>query len=356
MYQTALELGEQLLTLAQRQPDPSLLLLAHNVLADTLLMRGEFRAAHEHLERAEALYDIHRHRSPALVYGYDSGIHCLSFAAWALWLLGYPDQALKKIYAALSLAQELSHPFTFVFALLHVIILHHLRREAHVAPERAEAEIALCTEQGFAVFLAGGSIYRGWALIEQGQGKEGIAQIRQGLAAWQATRTEMGRPYFLALLAKVYGEMGEPEQGLAALVEALALVEQTGERWYEAELYRIKGELTLQQQCKVQSSECKVPSTQHPAPRTPAEVEAEACFHKAVEIAQKQQAKSLELRATVSLARLWQQQGKRKQAHKMLAEIYGWFTEGFDTKDLQEARALLDSLEAMVKTRSTSMS
>ena len=151
-------------------------------------------------------------------------MHCLSFAAWVLWVLGYPDQALKKIHAALSLARDLSHPFTFVIALHHASILHHLRREAQAAQERAETEIALCTEQGFAVFLAGGSMYRGWALVEQGQGKEGIAQIHQALIAWQATGTEMGRPHFLALLAEAYGKVGEAEQGLAALVEALAQV------------------------------------------------------------------------------------------------------------------------------------
>jgi DNA-binding winged helix-turn-helix (wHTH) protein/predicted ATPase len=245
-YQIAQELGEQLLALAQRQPDPSLLLLAHNVLGDTLLMQGEFSVAHEHLERGEALYDVHQHRSHAFLYGYDSGVHCLSFAAWALWLLGYPDQALKKIYAALSLARDVSHPFTFVFALLHSSILHHLRREAQATQECAETEIALCIEQGFALFLAGGSMYRGWALVEQGQGKEGIAQIHEALAAWQATGTEMDRPHFLGLLAEAYGKVGEAEQGLAALVDALAQVEKTGERWYEAELYRLKGQLTLQ--------------------------------------------------------------------------------------------------------------
>ncbi len=155
-YQTALELAEQLLALAQRQPDPSLLLLAHNVLGDTLLYLGEFSVAREHLERGEALYDVHQHRSHAFLYGYDSGVHCLNYAAWALWFLGYPDQALKKIHAALSLARDLAHPFTFVTALHFASILHHLRREAQAVQERAETEIALCTEQGFAFFLAGG--------------------------------------------------------------------------------------------------------------------------------------------------------------------------------------------------------
>src|SRR5262249_36591911 len=145
-------------------------------------------------------------------------------------------------------AQDISHLYTFVCALHFASRLHHLRREAQAAQERAETEIALCTEQGFALFLAGGSMYRGWALVEQGQGKEEIAQIHQGLTAYRATGAEMGRPYFLALLAEAYGKVGEAEQGLAALVEALAQVEQTGERWYEAELCRLKGQLLLAQE------------------------------------------------------------------------------------------------------------
>ena len=185
-------------------------------------------------------------------------------------------------------------------------------------------------------------MYRGWALAEQWQGKEGIAQIRQGLTAYRATGAEMAVPYFLALLAEAYGKVGEAEQGLAALVEALAQVEQTGERWYEAELYRLKGKLALQS--RVQGPESKNPSPLPLAPSTQAEAAAEACFLKAIEIARKQQAKSWELRAVMSLSRLWHSQGKKDAGRKMLAEIYGWFTEGFDTKDLQEAKALIEEM------------
>jgi predicted ATPase len=175
---------------------------------------------------------------------------------------------------------------------------------------------------------------RGWALAEQGQGKEGISQIRQGLIDYQATGAELFRPHHLALLAEAYQKNGQVEEGLATLAEALAFVDRTGERFYEAELYRIKGELTLAQS-SVTDPRLLVPDPQG---------EAEACFLKAIEIAQKQQAKSLELRAATSLARLWQQQSKQKEAHQLLSTIYGWFTEGFDTKDLQEAKALLEEL------------
>jgi predicted ATPase len=189
----------------------------------------------------------------------------------------------------------------------------------------------LSREQGFPHWLVFGTILQGRVLAEQGQGEEGIAQIHQSLAAYRATGSEMLRPYYLALLAEVYGKVGQTEEGLTVMAEALAQVEKTGERWYEVELHRLKGELTLAQS-RVQGLVSSV------------QKEAEACFLKAIEVAQQQQAKSLELRATTSLARLWQRQGKKDDARRMLAEIYSWFTEGFDTKDLQEARALLEEL------------
>jgi predicted ATPase len=200
---------------------------------------------------------------------------------------------------------------------------------------RAEAALALATEQGFAVLLAQGTTLRGWALVEQGQREEGIARIGQGLTAYQATGTEAHRPPNLANLAEAYGKVGRVEEGLNALAEALAVVDRTEERYYEAELYRLKGQLTLQ---KFQVSGSKSQVENSP------ESEAEECFLKAIEIARKQQAKSLELRAVMSLSKLWQQQGKRDEARQMLAEIYNWFTEGFDTADLKEAKALLKEL------------
>jgi predicted ATPase len=203
--------------------------------------------------------------------------------------------------------------------------------------------MVVCTKHGFAFYSAMGAILRGWALVEQGQGSEGIEQLRHGLAAWQATGSELFRPHLLALLAEAYGRVGEAKEGLAVLANALPTAPLGGMRFYEAELHRLKGELTLQQ-FKVQSSEFKVPNPQPLTPNPQAEAEAEACFLKAIEIARKQQAKSLELRATTSLARLWQQRGKKKKARQMLAEINGWFTEGFDTADQQEAKALIAEL------------
>jgi predicted ATPase len=200
----------------------------------------------------------------------------------------------------------------------------------------------LSTEHEIPFFLAWGTIWWGWALAAQGQGEEGIAQMLQGLAAEQATGGKNWQPYFLTLLAEAYGEMGQEEEGLTVLTDALAMTDKIGERYWEADLYRLKGELTLQKEFKVQGFKFQVTAPQLPTPNPHPEVE--ACFLKAMEVACKQQAKSLELRAATSLARLWQQQGKTAEAHKLLADVYNRFTEGFDTKDLQEAKALLDEL------------
>jgi predicted ATPase len=211
--------------------------------------------------------------------------------AWVLWLLGYPDQALQRAQEGITLAQELSHPFSLSFALEFTADLHQFRREWRFAQERAEAAIAISAEQGFALRLSRAAILRGWALAEQGQREEGIGQIRQGIDAWRATGAKLSGPYFLALLAEAYRTGGQVAEGLSMVVEALAAVDKTGERYYEAELYRVKGELTLQSESQSLESRTR---------------EAEVYLLNAIEIAQRQQAKSLELRAATSLARLWQ--------------------------------------------------
>ena len=348
--QTARELAEQLTTLAQRTQDPSFLLRAHLALGRVLFYLGELSFSREHFEQGITLYELQQQRSYSLG---SSVVPCLSYTAWVLWFLGYPDQALKRSHEALALAQELSHPHSLALALTCASALHHLRREGQAAQELAEAAIALSTDQGFAQWLAYGTMLRGWALANQRQGEEGIAQIRQGLAFLRTTGVENWRPYYLALLAEAYGKEGQAGEGLALLVEALAGVHKTGERVHEPELYRLKGQLTLQSRQVEDKSRTSLGQVEgksevaNPQPLTPnpqAEAEAEACFLKAIEIARRQQAKSLELRAVMSLSRLWQQQGKKEEAWQMLADIYGWFTEGFDTADLQEATALLDEL------------
>jgi class 3 adenylate cyclase/predicted ATPase len=323
--QTAHELEEQLLSMAESLQDPVLLLRAYHTVGEGLLHRGEFTQARAHAEQGIALYDPQQHRSYLFSYGNDSGVACRCCAALALWVLGYPDQALERSGAALTLAQELAHPFSLTFALYEAALLHQFRRETPLTLELAEKAMRVSTEQGFASWLAPGTIVRGWALAQRGQGEEGIAQMRQGLAAYLAMGAELGRPRQLAMLAEAYGRVGQTAEGLAVLAEALTAVHKTGEQFYEAELDRLKGELLLQQ----------------PAGSGD---EAETCFRQALDVAHRQQAKSWELRAAMSLSRLWRQQGRRDEARELLAPVYGWFTEGFDTADLQEAQALLEAL------------
>jgi predicted ATPase len=340
--QRAHKLGEQLLTLAQRQHDPMLLIGAHMTLGGVFFFLGEFAPARRHLEQGMAFYDPEQYRSLAWP-GAHPAVQCLFYEALALWLLGYPDQALKRSHEALALAQDLSHPLSLAAALNFAAHLQQFRREWQAAQERAETLIVLSNDQEFPSTVAVGTIVRGQALAEEeGRGEEGIAQIRQGLAALQAKGAEAGRPLYLTMLAEAYEKVGQAEEGLNALSEALTLVNKTEERYYEAELYRLKGKLTLQK-FQVSGSKFQVQESPKSGVRS-LESEAEECFLRAIEIARRQEAKSLELRAVMSLSRLWQQQGKRAEARQMLADIYGWFTEGFDTKDLQEAKALLDEL------------
>jgi predicted ATPase len=324
-YRTAQELGEQLIDLAQQVHESSMLIAAHRALGATLSCMGAVVSAHTHFTQSIALYDLQQHRSYAFLYGEDAGVVCRSHDAWALWRLGYPDQGRVRSDEAVILAQQIAHPFSLGFALCFAAMFHQFRREVRATQERAEIAISLATEQGFPQWRALSVILEGWALAQQGQAQEGIVQMTQGLQAYHATGAEIQRPHFLALLAEAHGIMGQPETGLAVLTEALTLVDTTGERVWEPELYRLKGALLLQQHADNQA-------------------DAESCFAQAIAIAQTQQAKSLELRATSSLARLWKQQGKRQEAHDLLAPVYGWFTEGFDTADLKDAKALLDEL------------
>ncbi len=244
-HQTACELGEQCLALAQNMQDPASLVAAHYALLCSLHYLGELVPAQKHAEQGITLYEPQQHRSLAFLGLHDPGMGCLAVMAWTLWNLGYPDQALKKSDEALALAQQLSHPFSLAAALDFTAILHHLRREGQAAGERAEDAITLSIEQGFPFWAALGTFLRGWALAEQGQAEEGITQIRQAIAAWRATGAELSQSRYLALLAEVYGKVGRIEEGLTVLAEARAMVERSGARFYEAELYRLYGELSL---------------------------------------------------------------------------------------------------------------
>jgi predicted ATPase len=247
-YRTARELAEQMLRLAQNVQDQNLLMEAHAVLGIILFYLGELALARAHLEQRIALDDPLQHHTLTILYGgVDPGVHCLSYTIATLWLLGYPTQALKMSHETLTLARELSHPFSLATTLCWVTMLHQFRREEQTVQERAEAMITLCGEKE----IAGGSLWgvalQGWALAEQRQGEKGIAQIRQSLTAWQTVGRAGMQTYALALLAEAHGRTGQAEEGLSTLAEALVVVSKTEERWYEAELYRLKGQLTLQQ-------------------------------------------------------------------------------------------------------------
>jgi adenylate cyclase len=323
--------------------------VAHNVLADSLFWEGQFVAARTHAEQGTALYDRQQHHALAALYGgYDPGVACLSYEAFSLWALGYPDCSFKKMGDMLTLAHELPHhPTSLAYAQFFATLRSQYCREGQAVLEHAKAAISLATAQDFPAFMAGATIAQGWALARQGEKTEGLARIHQGLALYRAGGGEWARSYFLALLAETYGDIGQTEEGLAVLTETLVAVHRTGEHFWEAELYRLKGELSLksrqvEDKSKTSQDKSGVRGPESPPPNPQAE--AEGCFLKAIEIARHQQAKALELRVTISLARLWQQQGKSTKARNMLSEIYGWFTEGFDTKDLQEAKALLEEL------------
>ncbi|HEY5868220.1 MAG TPA: hypothetical protein VI542_22100, partial [Candidatus Tectomicrobia bacterium] len=322
---TARELGETLLRLAQRTHAPALAVIAHTALGATRLFLGALPAARAHLEEGRARYTPDQHRTLVFRMGQDPGVACRLYVAATLWLLGYPEQALARLHEALTLAHALSHPFSLACARCWATFVSQFRRDVSAAHEHAEAAVALATEQGFPIWAALGTTLRGWALTMQGQDEAGVAQVRGGIAALRATGAALFVPYLYTVLADVCAHLGHIEDGLQALAEACTLVERHDERYWEAEVCRLRGVVLLRQ-----------PGT------SPAE--AETWLQQALDVARRQEAKSLELRAAMSLSRLWQQQGKRAEARELLAPIYGWFTEGFDTADLQEAGALLGEL------------
>ncbi|UCC62311.1 MAG: hypothetical protein JSV36_16255, partial [Anaerolineae bacterium] len=318
----AQELTMQLLRIAQNLEDVDLLLQANRLMGEILYSMGEPGPARTYLEQAIALYDPQLHRSHTFLYGQDVGMSLAIYSAVNLWMLGYSEKAMESSQKALARARESAHPYSLAYATVFDCIHYILRREPQVVQDKAEAVIALSSKHGFDSLLAFGIILQGWALAEQRQEK-GIEQMNQTLAMVQTAGAQLWGPGILGLLAQKYMKAGRTEEGLAALAGALRMANENEERWYEAELYRLRGELFVMQGDKT---------------------EAEANYHKAIEVARGQGAKLFELRAIVSVCRLWKEQDRSAPARQMLEEIYGWFTEGFDTVDLQEAKALLEEL------------
>jgi predicted ATPase len=337
----AYALAKQLATLVHSLQDPALGAEAYLALGAAEFHRGEFVHARAHLERGLSFPPPPLPDAHLADFGQDPWVACLCYDAFALAPLGYLDQAQQQLQQAYDRAQVLAHPFSLGFCLEVCCHIARFRGEPQAVYKHAQAFTALATAYGFHHREASGAIYRGWALTARRQTQTGLEQIRQGLAAYRAVKATLLQPLFLACLVEAASRGHQIAEGLAAVTEALALTQRAGERFYEAELYRLKGQLTLQS--KVQRPMSKVIKSLGSGVRGP-ESEAEGYFWKAIEIARQQHAKLWELRAVTSLSRLWARQGKRQQARQLLAEIYGWFTEGFDTADLREAKALLAEL------------
>ena len=332
----ARQLGEELLELAVQRDETPLFVIAHFAAGTSSYHLGELLSARRHLEEGIAGYTPAQRSSPLFWAGPDPCVACHLFAAWTLWSLGYPDQALARVDDGLALATELAHPFSSAFALIVAAWVYQFRREEQDVSDHAAAAVTLATEQGFPQWLAMGTIMQGWAVTAQEQGEEGPRQMHRGLTAWRATGAEVLVPYYLGLLAEGYACLGQVEAGPAVLQEAWEVMERTGEHAHCAEMSRLKGALLLNDERGMMNDERGTSQSRA--------AEAEACFQQAIAVAQQQSAKSWELRAATSLARLWQSQGKVIEARELLAPVYDWFTEGFDTADLKDAKALLSEL------------
>jgi predicted ATPase len=320
----ARQMAGELLELARELNDPSLSLQAQQALAVTTLCRGEPAATLRHMEHASLLYDPQHHRTHSSQFGQDPGVACKAFGAVALWLLGHSDEAERQSAEAIRLSNELAQPSSQALALHFAAMLHQCRRDVPRVLACADASLAIAAEHGFSFWLAGGTILRGWALAASGGADAGLALLRQGLHDWRATGSVTYRTYFLGLLAEMLGMHGQVEEAGRVLDESLVLVRQTGEGLYEAELHRLQGELLL-----------RGPGEAGEATRC----QAEACFSQALEVARRQEARSLELRAAMSLARL----NHRAETRLLLAETCGWFPTELQTPDLIVARKLLET-------------
>jgi predicted ATPase len=344
-WKTTRELNEQILSLVQHQENPVLFLETSQEVGGTLFSLGEFAEALNRFQQNLFLYNPQIHRAHTGLSGQDLGVSGLSRVSHTLWVLGYPDQALAKSQEALSLSQELALPHSLAYALTFAAGFHLFCREGQIAQQCAEEAQRLATEHEFPIWATMGQILGGAALARRGTAEKGVPQIKSGIAKWRAIGAQISVPYFLSLLAEGYAKSGQPKKGLQILTEAVALTNNTEERWWEAELYRLKGILTLEaRDWRLETRPASQTPSLMPLVSSDAAREAEECFLKALEVAQRQQAKSLELRAAISLARLKQQQRKPGEALSMLEEVYNWFTEGFGTADLQDAKLLLNEL------------
>lgn len=325
-FQTAWDMGEQILALVPSLPTSMAAVVAHQALGLTAFYRGELLRALEHFAAGLAAYDPQQSRARTVRGVNDPGVMCTAFQALALCLSGYPEQGAQQSHAMLRLAKEVAHPHSLAFAHCAATVMAQCRREEAVVLEHAEAAVTLATAQGFPHWTAMGEVLWGWALAMQGESPTGLRRIRRGLAAWRASGAENLQPYFLTLLADAYAAGGQVDAALQALTEAQMVADNTGERWWQAETYRLRGELLMQTGDRRDGAAVTV------------------ALQQARDVAQQQGARLWELRAAMSSSRWLSRQDQRVAARDVLRSIHAWFTEGSTTADLQDARAQLDSL------------
>jgi predicted ATPase len=321
------ELATQFLALAEKQRATIPLMIGHRLMGTSLLFTGDIGEGRVHYNRAIALYDPAAHRPLAMRFGQDVRVSTLSFRSLALWALGYPEAALADVAHALKDAREIGQAVTLMYALTATSLTHAYCGNYAATNAQSDEIVALADNKGAVLWKAFGALNQGCALAMTGKASDAVQIITSGIAVWRSTGATVWVPLFQSHLASAYAELGQLDDALRCIGEAMTTVETTRERWYEADVHRIAGEIALK------------------SPKADA-AKAETYFERALAVSRAQQAKSWELRAAMSLARLWRDQGKRDEAHDLLAPIYGWFTEGFDTLDLKEARALLDELHA----------
>jgi predicted ATPase len=325
-YHTSLEIGRRIFELGQRFQNDLQMALARLIMAANYSQLGDFTSCREQLTKMLAYYDYRQHHALSTQFGIDPGVNALVWEAPVLWIQGYPEQAKEKSREAIAVSQVLDHPFSLIAALeVGAGIMHTLARSYQAAGEDLKLSIALADEHNFGSFQVEGRFYEGFLQVVDGRTEKGIAQMEQSLAAWRGTGMRILYTVMLGLLAEAQGRAGQVEKGLQILDDAFIEVESRDERFCEAELLRVKGDLL-----RLRREE-------------PAVIE--STYQQAIKVARQQEAKSWELRATISLAKLWKEQGKIPQARSALSKVYEWFIEGFDTADLQETKALLEQLK-----------
>ena len=347
--QTARELGEQCLVMAQQQENPVLEVEAHRAIGATLFYEGELKIARAHVEAGIAKYDQNQHPVHTFFhYLADPGMTLHAYAAPLMWCMGYPEQALAQLQASQQMGKERPHPFSQVVSLHFGALLYQQCGEVEKVDEYGTDLLKLCREHGISVWEPTGKIYKGWALQQNSEGshEEGIALICEGFADWEANRSRILSPVYLGILAQAYEQRGMVEEGLQTIETALDFVAESGIRINEAELYRLNGELLLKSDCQKSPTDSEQSEQSDCSSRFDHFVE--TCFEKALTIARNQSAKSWELRTAVSYCRFMMTQNRHEEAYNLLKPIYDWFTEGFETVDLTDAFALLQTLKGEI--------